>query len=417
MRQLITALKPGDPDDGQEGRQQRGMAIAATVNLKLVDAGYRVPSQSGHGYYVVGRTWDGDTYCTCPDYGQRHQPCKHVYAVQFQRAREECDSDEGERTAEPISRTTYKRNWRAYNAAQENEWQHFVHMLRELCYGIPQPPPQRTGRPRLPLSDVVFAIGLKVYSTLSTRRAMSMIRDAKARNLVEQAPSFASTCRYMEDPALYAVLQALVEQSALPLRTVETEFAADSTGFSTSVYERYFDHKWGGVKSKNRWVKAHAMCGVITKTVTGVEVTPNPSADAPVLPSLLQTTAEHFDVQAVSGDKAYTSKANIQAIVEAGALPFLMFKSNTIESAENRGLPGRDSLWEQAVLAMIMNRDEWLIEYHKRSNVETAFMMVKAKFDARVRCKTPVAQMNEVLAKFLCHQHLRGDSLYVRPWD
>ena len=41
--------------------------------------------------------------------------------------------------------------------------------------------------------------------------------------------------------------------------------------------------------------------------------------------------------------------------------------------------------------------------YHKRSNVETTFSMVKAKFGASVRAKTPVAQVNEVLLKAVCH--------------
>ena len=41
--------------------------------------------------------------------------------------------------------------------------------------------------------------------------------------------------------------------------------------------------------------------------------------------------------------------------------------------------------------------------YHKRSNVETAFSMIKAKFGGSVRSKNPAAQMNEVLVKILCH--------------
>ena len=41
--------------------------------------------------------------------------------------------------------------------------------------------------------------------------------------------------------------------------------------------------------------------------------------------------------------------------------------------------------------------------YHKRSNVETAFSMIKAKFGGAVRSKIPVAQMNEILVKILCH--------------
>jgi hypothetical protein len=35
--------------------------------------------------------------------------------------------------------------------------------------------------------------------------------------------------------------------------------------------------------------------------------------------------------------------------------------------------------------------------------VETTFHMIKAKFGARVRAKTHTAQVNEVLAKVLCH--------------
>ena len=49
------------------------------------------------------------------------------------------------------------------------------------------------------------------------------------------------------------------------------------------------------------------------------------------------------------------------------------------------------------------NRDAFLEHYHKRSNVETAFSMIKSKFGASVRSKSPTAQVNEVLCKILCH--------------
>ena len=41
--------------------------------------------------------------------------------------------------------------------------------------------------------------------------------------------------------------------------------------------------------------------------------------------------------------------------------------------------------------------------YHKRSNVETAFSMIKAKFGGSLRSKNPEAQVNEALVKILCH--------------
>ena len=50
-----------------------------------------------------------------------------------------------------------------------------------------------------------------------------------------------------------------------------------------------------------------------------------------------------------------------------------------------------------------LHREEFLSRYHQRSNVESTFSMVKAKFGDSVRSKTPVAMRNEVLCKCLCH--------------
>ena len=41
--------------------------------------------------------------------------------------------------------------------------------------------------------------------------------------------------------------------------------------------------------------------------------------------------------------------------------------------------------------------------YHKRSNVESTFSMIKAKFGHNLRSKSRTAQINEVLCKVLCH--------------
>ena len=49
------------------------------------------------------------------------------------------------------------------------------------------------------------------------------------------------------------------------------------------------------------------------------------------------------------------------------------------------------------------NREVFLQHYHKRSDAETVFSMIKMKFGGSVRSKSPVAQVNEVLCKVLCH--------------
>ena len=49
------------------------------------------------------------------------------------------------------------------------------------------------------------------------------------------------------------------------------------------------------------------------------------------------------------------------------------------------------------------NHAEFKAHYHRRSNVETTFHMIKSKFGERLRSKTETGQINEVLAKVLCH--------------
>ena len=63
---------------------------------------------------------------------------------------------------------------------------------------------------------------------------------------------------------------AMIRQSSLPLRSVERQFAIDSSGFATSRYVKWVDEKYGVNRQKADWVKAHLCIGVKTQTVTAV---------------------------------------------------------------------------------------------------------------------------------------------------
>ena len=154
MDKLITALGPNDPDDGEQGRQQRGLAIAVLEqNIRPDKFGYKVPSQSGNGVYLVNL--EHGPYCTCPDFEKRQQPCKHVYAVQFTIERE--TQEDGSTTVTKTIQVTETSQWHIYNEAQTHEQERFTELLQALCEGISNPP-YRTGRPRLALSDVVYSL-------------------------------------------------------------------------------------------------------------------------------------------------------------------------------------------------------------------------------------------------------------------
>ena len=284
--------------------EERGLAIAESDTVKKNKLGWQVPSQSGNGTYVVN-TDAGEPFCTCQHFETTHKKCQHIYAVEFIVQKEH--HPDGTEVETKTMRITYTQEWHEYNPAQPHEQEQFVTLLRDLCNGIPQPE-QTFGRPRLPLTDVVSSAVYKVYSTMSTRRFMTDLKIAEEKGLVTKSPSCTSNFRSLENPELTPLLESLIEQTAKPLKSVESDFAVDSSGFATTTYNRWFDHKWGKERSEAKWVKAHLICGVKTHVVTGVEGTATETADAPQLPQLVNATAKTFDINEVSADKAYSSK-------------------------------------------------------------------------------------------------------------
>jgi len=135
------------------------------------------------------------------------------------------------------------------------------------------------------------------------------------------------------------------------------------------------------------------MCGVKTNIVTAVEI--SDSGDARQLPVLLAKTRQTFKVSEVCADIAYGSQDNHCTIEGVGAKTFISFKSGT-----TGGIGGQ---FEKAFHYFNLHREEFLERYHQRSNVESTFSMIKAKFGDSVRAKSDTGMQNEVLAKVVCH--------------
>jgi hypothetical protein len=68
-----------------DGREVRGLAIAAKCRLTKKGDAWLVPSQSqdGEKYTVIP-----GTKCSCPDHEVRQIKCKHLWAVEYVLQRE-----------------------------------------------------------------------------------------------------------------------------------------------------------------------------------------------------------------------------------------------------------------------------------------------------------------------------------------
>jgi transposase len=378
-------------------RELKALELAARAKIVAnSDGTWTVPSQSGGGTYRVV-TWPGAESCTCADFELRQQPCKHVVAARLVEEREGKRPAPPMDTAEVPKRKTYRQDWPKYNLAQTTEKDRFLELLSDLCRGVEEPPRHCKAGKRIWMKDRIFAAAFKVFSTFSGRRFMCDLRDAHKRGLVSCVMNPMTIIDFTDSEAMTPFLYQLIERSAWPLRSIETTFAPDSTGFSTSRFVRWFDEKYGQERSGREWVKAHVMTGTKTNVVTTAIVEGPTAHDAPLFrPLLEQTLANGFGVQTVCADKGYLSKENLEVTVRHGAVPFIPFKVNCVP-----GEPG--TLWDRLFGFFQFHRADFLARYHARSNVESTFSMVKAKFRDHVRSKTDAAMKNEVLLKLLCH--------------
>lgn len=388
-------------------REQKALVIAAKSKIKKIKGVWLVPSQSSKGAYRV----DPDPVrpsCSCPDHELRQLRCKHILAVEFviQREQSITQTTDGDVTTKTVTETvtatkrvTYRQNWPAYNAAQTNEKAIFLELLHDLCKqhvpDIEQNNGRKSGRKRIPLRDMVFAATFKIFSTVSGRRCISDLRDAQAKGYIDKTPHFNSIFNYLELEALTPLLRELITHSSVPLKAIESDFAVDSSGFSSSQYATWYNEKYGTQHTAQDWVKVHLMCGVKTNVVTSVEVSERHGADPNYLPALVEATAQHFDMKEISADKAYSSRGCHDAIAKTGATAYIAFRANATGSV--------GGLYEKMYHYYCLKREEFLTHYHKRSNVESTFSMIKAKFGGSVRSKTKTAQTNEVLCKILAH--------------
>lgn len=231
---------------------------------------------------------------------------------------------------------------------------------------------------------------MKVYGGMSARRTSSNLREFAERGLIDKVPHYNSVTNALENPDLTLVLKAMIEESAAALKTLETDFAANSSRFSTNTYARWFDAKYGREMSRNVWLKAHVVIGTRTNIVTSVEVTASNINDSPVLSDLLDTSAKRFTMERVSADKGYLSDENVATISAYGAQPLILPKSNTRFGVAPDAKRRKSDVWHKTFHCYQFRRDEFLRHYHRRSNVETIFHMIKSKFGSRIRSKTAV---------------------------
>ncbi|MCA1635259.1 MAG: transposase [Acidobacteria bacterium] len=236
---------------------------------------------------------------------------------------------------------------------------------------------------------------------MSGRRNQTDMREAVMRGYLSRPVHFNTISKHLERAELTPYLRQVIEESAMPLRAIESTFAADSSGFCSGVAGQWMKAKYAKRPEAKMitWLKVHVMCGVKTNIITSVEVTGKWESDYKYLTPLVEATARNFDMKEVVADKGYSGVSNLRLIVDHGAAPYIPFLKHTTENHWK----DKTGLWKRMWGFYTYRQDEFKARYHARSNVESTFSMLKRKFGERLRSKTLTAQTNEILCKVLCH--------------
>lgn len=288
-------------------------------------------------------------------------------------------------------------NWTAYTLAQKNNKQFLMQKLYEMLDEIEIKEKACMGRPQANLKGIVYALALKSYTRVSSRRLHSDLIEVQKAKQIESVPKYSTLMKYLGSEEVTTILEALIRSSNAPLEGIPINCASDSSGFSTTTFSPWYDARVGKEIDKRDFVKVHITIDVKTHIIVSVIVTPWNGADSPQFAPMVNETAKRFEVREFSADAAYSSRNNLEVVVANEAVPFIPFKSNVT------GNNGGSQVWGERYRFFKNHKQEFGESYHKRSNVETVFSMIKRKFSQTLMSRNFQGQKNEILLKVLCH--------------
>ncbi len=290
--------------------------------------------------------------------------------------------------------TKYTQDWIAYDKAKTKESILFKAMLWELLEGY-FPNEIKQGK-RILTKDRLFMMSLKVYYNTDFRKCKGLIEEFTGKKV-----SYKSLCNFFNDKQLSQILDDLILITALPTASLETTGAIDATGFAVSGFESWNCNKWGNKSYKKDqiriWRKLHAVTGCKTNIFISVEVTDKNVHDHKAFENTVKDKVKYFDLDDFVADKAYNSRQVFEYLRKLDLNPIIPFKKNA--TAKSRG----SLIWRRMFRYFKDNQEEFMKRYHKRSNVETCFHMLKRRYGNNIRTKNFNSNVNEIKIRCLCH--------------
>lgn len=284
------------------------------------------------------------------------------------------------------------RNESLYTMAQENEIFVFLDYLPKAVMRAIR---NRTlwkghGRPPNDLYDILVSLTIQRYMGWSSRRSVGMINLlCRFARIHVDVPSWRSLCRYRTNQFIKPYLDRLTEETSKPLTLFENDFSTDSSGVSTKTFS-----SWYSIRAKKRTrrrdhITAHVTTSRILNAAVAVNIDCEKGKDSVYMREHIERVKKNFQIRDWCGDGSYCSRDNCTAVAEAGGNPW--FRPRKDVTLKQKG----SKAWFDMLLAYMIETEEAMKRYHKRSNSESTFSAKKRKFGNFVRSKNDTAKENE----------------------
>ncbi|KXB01989.1 hypothetical protein AKJ45_03790 [candidate division MSBL1 archaeon SCGC-AAA261F19] len=277
-------------------------------------------------------------------------------------------------------------DWSKYDEAQINEIKDMLLSIRDVVdgavreLGLDEGKKVGRGRPPYPAGDLAKAVLLQQYFEVPNRAAVGFVDLFKEKLGIEQTFSYKTLERAYDDPHVAMILREVFKMTQEPAGEKEHNFAPDGTGIPATLKVNWARDSEDG-ENQYKFLKMVAMMGTNYHPISAVEFPDNPAAhESPYFEPLLEETAANYSsIEGVSADAAYLSRDNCNLVEFAGGTPRFYPKEGII--LKRRG----SWAWTEMLLDFIDDPQQWLRDYHKRSNAESAFSAFKRKFLAPLR--------------------------------
>jgi len=259
---------------------------------------------------------------------------------------------------------------------------------------------QVMGRPRKDFKDIVKALLVMSFNSMSYRRTQSDLNRMYEDGLIKSIPKRSTLNDYVNNEETKKLIEKLIQFSALFFNENEDTIILDSTWFGqrmyTGGYRKVHDKKNAPLQKVR---KLHVGCLKNSKVIAYAKATKGTRNDSPLFEELVEgITKNGFKIRTLLADAGYSSKDNYALCKELGIMNvFIDFRNNaTLKRAKS-------DLWKEKLRLYKEQKEVWNESYRFRVIVEGVFSSIKRKNVNYLRSRKETAMDVEVLLKALVY--------------